>query len=156
MNKARRTHLLAAAAGLSLIGTATGCSPEPADPSGQDAAGNSTMGSESGTGAGSERGTGEYADGTYTAVGSYQSPNGTETIDVELTLRNNQVADVAVTSHPTNPYTKRFQGEFVDGIHEVVVGKPIDELDVSRVGGSSLTSGGFRDAVEQIKSEAQR
>lgn len=149
MNNSRRKYLVAAAAGLSLIGSAAGCSANGGADSATDPAG-------AGDGEPvNDTATGEYADGTYTAVGSYESPNGTETIDVQLTLSDNQVADVAVTSNPTNPYTQRFQGEFVDGIHEVVVGKPIDELNVSRVGGSSLTSGGFRDAVEQIRAEAQ-
>jgi hypothetical protein len=35
------------------------------------------------------------------------------------------------------------------------VGKNIDELNVSKVAGSSLTSGGFNQAVEKIKQEAQ-
>ena len=34
------------------------------------------------------------------------------------------------------------------------VGKDIDEISVSRVAGSSLTSGGFNQAIDAIKSEA--
>jgi hypothetical protein len=43
---------------------------------------------------------------------------------------------------------------FIGGIADEVVGKDIDEISVSRVAGSSLTSGGFNDAIEQIKAEA--
>ena len=50
---------------------------------------------------------------------------------------------------------ERYQGEFVDGIADVVIGVPIDDLKVSKVAGSSLTSGGFNDAVQQIKDEAR-
>ena len=65
------------------------------------------------------------------------------------------MTDVQITEHPSNPNTRKFQGEFASGIAAQVVGKSIDELDVSKVAGSSLTSGGFNKAVEQIKSEAQ-
>ena len=42
----------------------------------------------------------------------------------------------------------------IDGISEEVVGKALDDLNVSRVAGSSLTSGGFNAAVDDIKEQA--
>lgn len=131
----RVPHTVAALAGLSLIGTLAGCSGPN-------------------QGASDAEPTQDYTDGEYSATGAYVSPNGEETIDVEVTLADNIVTDLVVTSHPTNPNTKMFQGQFVDGIAGQVVGKNIDELDVSKVAGSSLTSGGFNEAVETIKSEA--
>jgi uncharacterized protein with FMN-binding domain len=98
--------------------------------------------------------TGPYEDGTYEATASYQSPNGTETIDVSITLADDVITAVEVTGNGESPDSKRYQGEFEDGIADVVVGKNIDEISVDKVGGSSLTSGGFNDAVEQIKAEA--
>lgn len=95
-----------------------------------------------------------YTDGTYEATGSYQSPHGTESVDVTVTLKDDVVTDVTVVGHADNPDTTHYQGEFVAGIADVVVGKDIDEISVDRVGGSSLTSGGFRDALEQIKAKA--
>ena len=41
------------------------------------------------------------------------------------------------------------------GIAGEVVGKDIDDLSVSRVAGSSLTSGGFNDSLETIKADAR-
>lgn len=98
--------------------------------------------------------TGTYADGTYTAEGSYQTPETVEKISVTLTLADGVVTDVEVTGDPQAPESKRYQGEFIDGIAAEVDGKPIDELNVTRVAGSSLTSGGFNDAVESIKEQA--
>ncbi|WP_101844680.1 FMN-binding protein [Zhihengliuella sp. ISTPL4] len=97
---------------------------------------------------------GTYTDGTYTADGSYQTPETVEEITVTLTLADGVVTEVEVTGDPQAPETERYQGEFIDGISDEVVGKPIDELNVSRVAGSSLTSGGFNDAVESIKEQA--
>ena len=100
-------------------------------------------------------GTGSYKDGTYSADGNYISPNGTETVGVELTLAGGAVSDVKITQHPSNPNTRKFQGEFAGGIQSQVVGKKLDEIKVSKVAGSSLTSGGFNQAVAKIKSQAQ-
>ena len=100
-------------------------------------------------------GTGAYKDGTYSADGNYVSPNGTETVGVELTLAGGTVSDVKITQHPSNPNTKKFQGEFAGGIKSQIVGKKLDEIKVSKVAGSSLTSGGFNQAVAKIKSQAQ-
>ncbi|MDF2506868.1 MAG: hypothetical protein K0Q52_727 [Microbacterium sp.] len=98
--------------------------------------------------------TATYADGTYTADGSYQTPETVEQISVTLTLADGVVTDVEVTGDPQAPETEQYQGQFIDGIADEVEGKSIDELNVSRVAGSSLTSGGFNDAVESIKEQA--
>lgn len=71
-----------------------------------------------------------------------------------LTLADGVVTDVEVTGDPQAPETEEYQGQFIAGIADVVEGKSIDELNVSRVAGSSLTSGGFNDAVESIKEQA--
>lgn len=98
--------------------------------------------------------TAPYADGTYTAEGSYQTPETVETVSVTMTLTDDVVTAVEVVGDPTAPESKRFQGQFIDGIAEHVVGKSLDELDVDRVAGSSLTSGGFNQAVVGIKEQA--
>ncbi|WCM55090.1 FMN-binding protein [Microbacterium sp. EF45047] len=95
-----------------------------------------------------------YADGTYTAEGSYQTPETVETVTVTLTLKDGVVTDVEMTGDPQAPETERFQGQFIDGITAEVEGRPVDELQVDRVAGSSLTSGGFNQAVEKIKEQA--
>lgn len=155
---AARKSIYAGLAGLSLIGTVAGCAPSASQgdpgPTENSTAGTSTAAPSSSSstlvGSGST-----YKDGTYSADGTYVSPNGTETVGVQLTLASGTVTDVQITQHPSNPNTRKFQGEFAGGIAAQVVGKSIDELNVSKVAGSSLTSGGFNQAVEQIKSEAQ-
>ncbi|MDQ0868836.1 uncharacterized protein with FMN-binding domain [Arthrobacter sp. V1I9] len=154
MRPSVRKSVFAGIAGLSLAGTVAGCAPSatentPAAPAGSAAA-TPSAGSSSLAGSGAT-----YKDGTYSADGNYVSPNGTETVGVELTLAGGTVKDVNITQHPSNPNTRKFQGEFAGGIASQIVGKNIDELNVSKVAGSSLTSGGFNQAVEQIKSEAQ-
>lgn len=97
---------------------------------------------------------GSYKDGTYQAEGSYTSPGGNEKVGVSLTLAGGVVTAVTVTPESENPTGQQYQGRFADGISGEVVGKQLDELKVSKVSGSSLTSGGFNDAVDAIKADA--
>ncbi|MBN9175875.1 MAG: FMN-binding protein [Microbacterium sp.] len=95
-----------------------------------------------------------YVDGTYSADGSYQTPESVETISVTVTLQDDVITSVNVTGNPQKRESEQYQGEFIGGISAEVVGKNIDEISVSRVAGSSLTSGGFNQAIETIKAEA--
>lgn len=99
--------------------------------------------------------TGVYADGTYEATGQYATPESVETVDVTLTIAGDTVTDVTVTGDPQAAESRRYQSEFIGGIKDEVVGKNIDEISVSKVAGSSLTSGGFMTALDTIKSEAK-
>ncbi|WP_194395817.1 FMN-binding protein [Microbacterium atlanticum] len=143
---ARVGAALTAAAGIALL---AGCAPaaSEAEEPGPGSDGGSTNGS---TGAAS----GSYADGTYTADGSYTTPESVETITVTVTLQDDVITDVEVTGDPQKRESEEYQGQFIGGIADVVVGQDIDEISVSRVAGSSLTSGGFNRAIETIKSEA--
>ena len=47
------------------------------------------------------------------------------------------------------------QGNFKAGFSELVVGKPVDQVSLSVVNGSSLTPKGFMDALAKIKAEAK-
>ena len=153
MQPSIRKTVFAGIAGLSLAGTVAGCAPSAQQPSAQEAPSAASETAAPGSSALASSGAG-YKDGTYSAEGNYKSPNGTETVGVQLTLANGTVSAVEVTPHPSNPNTKKFQGQFAGGIAEQIVGKSLDEIKVSKVAGSSLTSGGFNQAVEDIKTQA--
>lgn len=157
MQPTLRKTVFAGIAGLSLAGTVAGCAPSAQQPAAQEtpssASSSASETSTPGSSALATSGAG-YKDGTYSADGTYKSPNGTETVGVQLTLANGTVSAVEITEHPSNPNTRKFQGQFAGGIAAQVVGKSLDEIKVSKVAGSSLTSGGFNQAVEEIKSQA--
>ncbi|MDP9692632.1 UNVERIFIED_ORG: uncharacterized protein with FMN-binding domain [Arthrobacter globiformis] len=157
MKPSLRKTVFAGMAGLSLAGTVAGCAPSAQQPAAQEtepsaaASASASASAATGSSAGASAG---YKDGTYSADGNYKSPNGTETVGVQLTLAGGTVSAVEITEHPSNPNTRKFQGEFAGGIADQVVGKSLDEINVSKVAGSSLTSGGFNQAVEAIKAQA--
>ena len=157
MKPSLRKTVFAGMAGLSLAGTVAGCAPSAQQPAAQEtepsaaASASASASAATGSSAGASAG---YKDGTYSADGNYKSPNGTETVGVQLTLAGGTVSAVEITEHPSNPNTRKFQGQFAGGIADQVVGKSLDEINVSKVAGSSLTSGGFNQAVEAIKAQA--
>lgn len=95
-----------------------------------------------------------YKDGSYTSEGKYTSPGGEESIKVTVTLKDGIVEDATVVSNATLPISKKMQASFIGGFKEQVVGKKIDEINVTKVSASSLTPKGFNDAIEKIKAEA--
>lgn len=96
-----------------------------------------------------------YEDGTYTVVGSYPRPNGTEEIGVELTLADNIITAVSVEVKAENPISKKMQEDFAANYKTQVVGKSLSAVKLEKVSGSSLTPKGFNDAIEKIKAQAQ-
>lgn len=153
----QNTFALSTVAGLSLLGALAGCSSTTTAATTDDSAASSTdSGSSSSASSSSSPSSsaGTYKDGSYTETGSYQSPAGNDSVKVEVTLKSNIVTAVTVTGEATNPTAKEYQGDFISGIQSVVVGKKIDDLKVSKVAGSSLTSTGFNAAIEKIKSDA--
>ena len=164
-------RVLTALAAVSILGAA-GCAGTEAEPPAAEQAAESpaqetTAAAPESTAAGEPAATGEptatgaaaadqaYEDGTYTQTGSYQSPAGPEEVGVTLTLEADVVTAVEVEPMPDNPTTTMYQERFAGGISDAIVGKKLDDLAVDKVAGSSLTSGGFNEATDKIKSEAQ-
>ncbi|MBP9815678.1 hypothetical protein KBD09_00365 [Candidatus Woesebacteria bacterium] len=98
----------------------------------------------------------EYKDGTYEAIGNYTSPAQKEEVAISLTLKDGLVTDATFEGKGVHEISKKMQGKFKEGFTEEVVGKPLDEIALTVVNGSSLTPKGFMEAVEKIKVEAQQ
>jgi uncharacterized protein with FMN-binding domain len=152
MTPLRQRVAAATAMSVSVAAIAAGCSggtsddgPAPAAPSSTTPATTTTRPS-----AGSSR----YRDGDYEAKGWYGGlPSN---IDVAITLRADRITDVQVTANATDPTSLDYQERFTEAVPDVVVGRPIDEVRVSRLAGSSGTPDGFNEAIEKIKDRASR
>ncbi len=96
-----------------------------------------------------------YKDGEYTATGTYTSPAQQEELEIAITLADGIVTDAEFTGKATHQVSQKLQGQFAEGFKEEVVGKSIDEINLTVVNGSSLTPKGFMDALEKVKKEAQ-
>jgi uncharacterized protein with FMN-binding domain len=74
---------------------------------------------------------------------------------VTATLSNNVITAVEVTPHATDPTSLDYQERFADAVPAEVVGRPINEVRVGRLAGSSGTSNGFNAALQQIREQAR-
>ena len=97
-----------------------------------------------------------YKDGTYTASASYSVPhNGSNSIAVTLTVKDGVITAV----NADNSYTDHESSEYIDMFEQAlegqVVGQSVASLSPSRIGGASLTTDGFNDALDTIRSQAQ-
>ena len=96
-----------------------------------------------------------YRDGTYSASGAYENPEGQASITVQLIVSHDTITNVTITPKAQDRQTLRYEQEFAQGISSIVVGKPLSStFEVSRVNGASLTGDGFTKAVTSIRSQA--
>lgn len=166
MARSVRRRTLSVLSGLSVVVAVAACGN--ADAATEDDAPASTRsdaGTDAGTDADATAGagtdgtagatTGTYADGSYTAEGSYDTPGGEESISVEVTVADDVVTDVTVTPEASGGNAARFQDEFASGIADEVVGAELSGLSVDKVSGSSLTGDGFNAALDQIRADAE-
>jgi uncharacterized protein with FMN-binding domain len=96
-----------------------------------------------------------YKDGTYKATGDYVSPGGNQEITVSVTVKDGVITDTSAQNGASDTESKEHQEDFIDNYKSQVVGKKLSEVSLSRVSGSSLTSQGFNDAIQQIRDQAE-
>lgn len=94
--------------------------------------------------------------GTYQASGEYLTPARTQhSVDVTLTLSDGIVTDSTVLfdGKTEGEYSNDNQARFADAYKAEVIGKPLGAISLARVGGASLTSRAFNEAVVKIATE---
>jgi uncharacterized protein with FMN-binding domain len=147
-------HRVAAATATSVLvaAIAAGCSSGTSDDGTAPAAPSSSTPATTTTRASAR--SSRYRDGDYEAKGWYGGlPSN---IDVAITLRADRITEVQVTANATDPTSRDYQERFANAVPDVVAGRPIDEVRVSRLAGASGTPDGFNEAIEKIKDQASR
>jgi FAD:protein FMN transferase len=148
MTAPRRKLLVTTIIAISVAAATAGCATRDADGTSPSSASSTSVAAP---GSPTSRRS-DYADGTYNATGQYGSlPS---RIGVSVTLVDDVITAVTVTPHATDPTSLDYQTRFAQAIPALVVGRNIDEVNLSRVAGSSGTPEGFNAAIQQIKAEA--
>jgi hypothetical protein len=93
-------------------------------------------------------------DGTYSSDGIYSTPGGKQSIGLTVTLKDDIIQEVDLEQQATGGDTAIYQAKFASGYKPLVQGKNINDVKLTRVAGSSLTSNGFNEALESIKRDA--
>jgi hypothetical protein len=96
-----------------------------------------------------------YADGAYKTAIRYEVPYGyVESMDVSVTIKNGVVTETDVAFEIINPVSNDYIDLFERYYKEKVIGQPINDISLSRIGGASLTNAAFNAALQNIKNEA--
>jgi hypothetical protein len=95
-----------------------------------------------------------YTDGTYVTQTTYRTPDrDTYYVDVTLTVADDIISSANVTFDPKaarDKYVKNFSSAYTSK----VVGKSLEGMKLSRVGGASLTTTAFNKAITTIQGQA--
>ena len=96
-----------------------------------------------------------YKDGTYSATTQYRVPRGSNNIDVSVTVKDGIVTAVKAS----HDYNDRESGMYIDSfestLQSAVAGKSLDGLQLNRIGGATLTTVAFDDAIASIQNDAK-
>jgi uncharacterized protein with FMN-binding domain len=148
MTAPRRATLRTTIIAVAVAAATAGCTTTDADVTTPSSASNTSVAAP---GTPSSRRS-KYADGTYNATGRYGGlPS---SIGVTITLVDDVITAVTVTPRATDPTSLDYQTRFAQAIPALVVGRNIDEVNLSKVAGSSGTPDGFNAAIRRIKAEA--
>ena len=96
-----------------------------------------------------------YKDGTYTTTEGYDTPEGTESIGISITLANDVITSTSATKMSRSRESRAYQEDFIASYASLVVGKKITDLKLGIVAGASLTTIGFNQALDTIRAQAQ-
>ncbi len=89
--------------------------------------------------------------GTFHLTSTYMSPAGEEPMDATVTLKDNVITAVEAKNVAHAPMSKNFQDKFAAGIAGQIVGKNIEDVQVTYVNGSSLTAKAFNKALHELE-----
>lgn len=91
----------------------------------------------------------EWTPVTRTETVSYKTPAGEDPVEFSVSvLDDGTVTAVTITPKATNDISNKRQTAFASEISSQVVGKKISELNLSAVGGSSLTTSAFNSFIK--------
>ncbi len=96
-----------------------------------------------------------YKDGTYKATVSYFVPHDQNSMTATITIANGEITGVSTTNQYGDHESASYINDFKSSISNAVVGKKIDKASVGRVGGASLTSEAFNEALDQVMNQAK-
>lgn len=97
-----------------------------------------------------------YIDGSYVSTITYSVPRGfTDTITLNVTLQGDQITSFSQDNVATNPTSTSYVNEYLAAFNNnSVLNQSIDDVSLARIGGASLTTQAFMNALAAIKSQA--
>lgn len=98
---------------------------------------------------------GSYKDGTYTKTISYYVPHGgSNSIKVTLTVSGGNITSVTTNDSYTDGESQMYISSFESSVSSDASGQSLASYGPSRIGGASLTTEAFAEAISGIRSDA--
>ena len=96
-----------------------------------------------------------YKDGQYTATQSYYVPHGvSNSVAVTLTIANGKISAVKTDDQYTDGESSMYVSGFESEVSSDASGQSLSSYSPSRIGGASLTTEAFAQALDTIRSQA--
>lgn len=96
-----------------------------------------------------------FKNGSYSATKKYRVPDGQNSIKVTVTIVDGNLTAVKTVNDYGNEESAYYVDSFEANISDAVKGDKITEAYAGRVGGASLTSSAFNDALQTIINDAK-
>jgi uncharacterized protein with FMN-binding domain len=90
----------------------------------------------------------------YSANVSYDVPENNETLALTISISNGLVTDVNVSQSKTGRKSANYQTNFEKSYKQFVIGKQLKDINLSRVGGASITTNAFMEAIKAVQKQA--
>ena len=99
-----------------------------------------------------------YKDGSYSATTKYQVPeeSNLNSITIKLNLESGAIKSLSLETSYEAQESAKYDRNFKNSINSKVVGKKLDSASLSRVGGASLTTEAFNEALTKIMQQAKQ
>lgn len=96
-----------------------------------------------------------FKDGTYSASVDYFVPHGSNTLTANVTIKDGKITAVTANDKYSDNESAMYIDSFENTLQSSVVGRDIGALSLSRIGGASLTTQAFNDALNTIRNNAK-
>lgn len=97
-----------------------------------------------------------YKDGSYTATVSYMVPHGNQnTLKATVVVSGGKITSVSTTDDYSDRESSMYVNSFENGVSSDATGQSLGSYNPSQIGGASLTTAAFNDAISQIRTQAQ-
>ncbi len=99
----------------------------------------------------------KYKHGNFSAKTAYLSPGGKVEIEVTVVFEKDEVSSLLIRPIKADSTSLYYIDRYETGAKKLIEGVHIDDLDLQgSINGSSLTGGGFMQALEIIKTQTER
>lgn len=98
---------------------------------------------------------GTYRDGTYTNTVNYRVPHGaSNSIAVTLVVSGGKITSVKTTDNYSDGESSFYISDFESSVSSDAAGQSLSSYSPSRIGGASLTTYAFSNAIDSIRTQA--